>query len=146
MKQEICVIDPIYYTTSANLTGKKCTSLPEFEISQERSNWIRSQLPDLLHYSQAMALSYLSSYETRNSQSQLYVLCLRNPTYNLNCKNSYNPSVYITFNSLKVSGDKRTFTEKSSIMIFLFYHLSISDFVTSSPGNSLNKGVIDPEY
>lgn len=76
-----------------------------------------------------------------------YILCLRNPTYNLNCKNSYNPSVYITFNSLKVSGDKRTFTEnKSSPMIFLFYHLSISDFVTSSPGNSLNKGVIDPEY
>lgn len=69
MKQEICVIDPIYYTTSANLTGKKCMSLPEFEISQERSNWIRSQVPDLQHYSQAMALSYLSSYETRNSQS-----------------------------------------------------------------------------
>lgn len=47
-----------------------------------------------------------------------YILCLRNPTYNLNCKNSYNPSVYLTFNSPKVSGDKRTFTEKSSIMIF----------------------------
>lgn len=145
MKQEICVIDPIYYTTSANLTGKKCMSLPEFEISQERSIGLgaKYQTYNIILKQWRWAIYRVMKQETARVS---YILCLRNPTYNLNCKNSYSPSVYLTFNSPKVSGDKRTFTEKSSIMIFLFYHLSISDFVTSSPGNSLNKGVIDPEY
>lgn len=145
MKQEICVIDPIYYTTSANLTGKKCTSLPEFEISQHGLIGLGAnyQTYFIILKQWRWAIYRVMKQETARVS---YILCLRNPTYNLNCKNSYNPSVYLTFNSPKVSGDKRTFTEKSSIMIFLFYHLSISDFVTSSPGNSLNKGVIDPEY
>lgn len=133
MKQEICVIDPIYYTTWLEKSARLFQNL----------KFLKNQTYYIILKQWRWAIYQVMKQETARVS---YILCLRNPTYNLNCKNSYNPSVYLTFNSPKVSGDKRTFTEKSSIMIFLFYHLSISDFVTSSPGNSLNKGVIDPEY
>lgn len=146
------------------LWNKKSVSLTQY-ITQHQQTWLEksARLFQNLKFLKRGLIGLGANYQTyyiilkqwrwaiyrvmkQETARVSYILCLRNPTYNLNCKNLYNPSVYLTFNSPKVSGDKRTFTEKSSIMIFLFYHLSISDFVTSSPGNSLNKGVIDPEY
>lgn len=143
------------------LWNKKSVSLTQY-ITQHQQTWLEksARLFQNLKFLKRGLIGLGASFQTyyiilkqwrwaiyrvmkQETARVSYILCLRNPTYNLNCKNSYNPSVYITFNSL----NKRTFTEnKSSPMIFLFYHLSISDFVTSSPGNSLNKGVIDPEY